>query len=143
MDHVKKPSERVFHAMLYELCATLMLVPLAAWIMGKSLGQMGGLSLMMAGGAMLCNMLFNALFERAERRWKLRRTVRVRAMHALLFEGTLVVLLVPLAAWWLSVSYWQALLLDLGFSCSSCPTPTCSTGATTRPGRHGYAAGRY
>ena len=25
------------------------------------------------------------------------------------------VLLVPLAAWWLSVSYWQALLLDLGF----------------------------
>ena len=115
MDHVKKPSERVFHAMLYELCATLMLVPLAAWIMGKSLGQMGGLSLMMAGVAMLCNMLFNALFERAERRWKLRRTVRVRCLHALLFEGTLVVLLVPLAAWWLSVSYWQALLLDLGF----------------------------
>ena len=61
--------------MLYELFATLMLVPLAAWIMGKSLGQMGGLSLMMAGVAMLCNMLFNALFERAERRWKLRRTV--------------------------------------------------------------------
>ena len=79
MDHVKKPSERVFHAMLYELCATLMLVPLAAWIMGKSLGQMGGLSLMMAGVAMLCNMLFNALFERAERRWKLRRTMRVRS----------------------------------------------------------------
>ena len=36
-------------------------------------------------------------------------------MHALLFEGGLVVLLVPLVAWWLEVSYWQAFLLDIGF----------------------------
>jgi len=26
-----------------------------------------------------------------------------------------VVMLVPLAAWWLAVSFWQAFLLDLGF----------------------------
>ncbi|WP_312379224.1 chlorhexidine efflux transporter, partial [Pseudomonas oryzihabitans] len=30
------------------------------------------------------------------------------------FEGGLILVLVPLAAWWLSISLWQALLLDLG-----------------------------
>jgi uncharacterized membrane protein len=111
----KRIQERVLHAVLYEACAMAMLVPLAALLTGNGMGQMGVLALMMSGVAMLFNMLFNALFERAERRWGLRRTVWVRSAHALLFEGGLVVMLVPLAAWWLDTSLWQALLLDLGF----------------------------
>jgi len=30
------------------------------------------------------------------------------------FEGGLVVLLVPLVAWWLGISWWAALVTDLG-----------------------------
>ena len=113
--HDKPISERIFHAVLYELCAMILLVPLASLVMDTGLGHMGVLALMMSSVAMLWNMLFNALFERAERRWGLTRTVWVRSAHALLFEGGLVVMLVPLAAWWLAVSLWQAFLLDLGF----------------------------
>lgn len=111
----KHLGERILHAVLYEVCAMVMLVPLAALLTGSGMGQMGVLALMMSCVAMLFNMLFNALFERAERRWGLQRTVWVRSAHAVLFEGGLVVMLVPLAAWWLQVSLWQALLLDLGF----------------------------
>ena len=37
-----------------------------------------------------------------------------RVAHALGFEAGLVVMLVPLFAWWLGVSLWQAFVLDLG-----------------------------
>ncbi|OWY40149.1 hypothetical protein CEK28_05295 [Xenophilus sp. AP218F] len=114
-DGKKTIWERILHAVLYELCAMLILAPLAALAMGTSLGHMGALALMMSTVAMLWNMVFNALFERVERACAWRRTVAVRSLHALLFEGGLVVMLVPLAAWWLGVSYWRAFLLDLGF----------------------------
>ena len=35
--------------------------------------------------------------------------------HAIGFEGGLLLVALPLVAWWLSISLWQALLLDLGF----------------------------
>ncbi|WP_159875580.1 multidrug/biocide efflux PACE transporter [Aquitalea denitrificans] len=111
----KHLGERILHAVLYEVCAMVMLVPLAALLTGSGVSLMGVLALMMSCVAMLFNMLFNALFERAERHWGLQRTRWVRCAHALLFEGGLVVMLVPLAAWWLETSLWQALLLDLGF----------------------------
>ncbi|AUH50811.1 hypothetical protein CXB49_08330 [Chromobacterium sp. ATCC 53434] len=111
----KKLAERVLHAVLYEVCAMALLVPLASLAMDKDIVHMGALALMMSTAAMLWNMVFNMLFERLERRFGWRRTASVRCLHALGFEGGLVVLLVPLAAWWLDSSYWQAFLLDLGF----------------------------
>ena len=39
--------------------------------------------------------------------------MRVRVVHALLFEGGLVVMLVPLIAWWLDISLWEALVADI------------------------------
>ncbi|AAQ60351.1 multidrug/biocide efflux PACE transporter [Chromobacterium violaceum] len=111
----KKLGERVLHAVLYEACAMALLVPLAALALQKNMLHMGALALMMSTAAMLWNMVFNALFERIERYFCWQRTVAVRCLHALGFEGGLVVLLVPLAAWWLDSSYWQAFLLDLGF----------------------------
>ncbi|QEL55078.1 multidrug/biocide efflux PACE transporter [Chromobacterium paludis] len=111
----KKLGERILHAVLYEACAMALLVPLAAMLMQENVLHMGALALMMSTVAMLWNMVFNAWFERLEKRFGWRRTVAVRSAHALGFEGGLVVMLVPLAAWWLGVGWWQALLLDLGF----------------------------
>jgi uncharacterized membrane protein len=63
---------------------------------------------------MLWNMLFNDLFDRAQRRLGFQRTLKARLCHAALFEVGLVVALVPLAAWWLSIGLLEALLLDIG-----------------------------
>jgi uncharacterized membrane protein len=42
------------------------------------------------------------------------RSLARRAAHAIGFEGGLVVTLVPLFAWWLDITLWHALMLDLG-----------------------------
>ena len=110
----KTIKERILHAVLYEVCAMLLLVPLGSWLLGSSPTHMGVLALMMSSIAMSWNMLFNALFERLERHYQWQRTVAVRSLHAILFEGGLVFICIPVVAWWMAVSYWQAFLLDIG-----------------------------
>ena len=61
-------------------------------------------------------MVFNALFDRAQRRWAFRRNLAARAVHALLFEIGLLLAIVPLAAWWLDMGLWQAFVLDIGIA---------------------------
>ena len=106
--------ERVFHALAFEILATSVCAPTLAWSMDKPLLQVGVLTLMFSTVAMLWNMIFNALFDRAQRRFGFHRTVRFRLLHAMLFEVGLILVLVPLAAWWLSISLFEALLVDLG-----------------------------
>ncbi len=107
-------GERIGHALAFELIALLICAPALAWLLGKPLLQLGLLTLMFSTVAMLWNMLFNWLFDRAQQRLGFRRDLRVRLCHALLFETGLIVVLVPLAAWWLSIGLLEALLLDIG-----------------------------
>lgn len=112
--HAKTLPERILHAVLYEVCAMALLVPLGSWLLGQGPAHMGALAIMLSTLAMSWNMLFGALFERLERRYQWQRTTLVRSLHAVLFEGGLVFICVPVVAWWMQVSYWEALLLDIG-----------------------------
>lgn len=107
-------GERIGHALAFEILALALTAPALAWLLGKPLLQLGVLTLMFSTVAMLWNMLFNWLFDRAQQRLGFRRDLRVRLCHALLFEAGLIVVLVPLAAWWLSIGLLEALLLDIG-----------------------------
>ncbi|ERH51197.1 membrane protein [Ectopseudomonas chengduensis] len=53
------------------------------------------------------------MFDRAQSRLGFERGLWARVSHALLFEVGLIVVLVPLAAWWLSIGLLEALLLDI------------------------------
>jgi uncharacterized membrane protein len=64
--------------------------------------------------ALLWNMVFNAGFDRLRRRIGFAMSLKVRVLHAIAFETGLIIAVVPLAAWWLSISLWQAFLLDIG-----------------------------
>lgn len=65
--------------------------------------------------AVIWNYVFNTLFERWEAKQAVRgRNLRQRIIHALGFEGGLIVFLVPMFAWWFDVSLWHAFLMDLG-----------------------------
>lgn len=107
-------GERIAHALAFESIALLICAPALAWLLGKPLLHLGLLTLMFSTVAMLWNMLFNYLFDQAQRRLGFRRDLRVRLCHAALFEVGLIVALVPLAAWWLSIGLLEALLLDIG-----------------------------
>ena len=73
------------------------------------------LSAITATIAMGWSMGFNALFEAWEARQSVKgRSLARRSVHALLFEGGLVVLVLPIMAWWLQVDIWTALKYEAG-----------------------------
>jgi uncharacterized membrane protein len=82
--------------------------------MDKPLLDMGVVTMAIAALALAWNVIFNGLFDRALKHYNLVRNAWVRVVHALLFEGGLVAVGVPLIAWWLKVSLWQAFVLDIG-----------------------------
>lgn len=100
--------------MLFEGIALCLCAPVMSYVLGKSLFDTGVLTIALATCAMLWNMLYNAMFERVEKKFGFKRSVPVRIGHAVGFEGGLVLVVVLLAAWWLSISYWDAFLLEMG-----------------------------
>lgn len=110
----KSTQERFLHAFGFEVLALLICAPMLAWVFGYPLAQVGVLSVMVSVIAMLWNMVFNALFDAAQRRVGFARTASVRVVHAMLFELGLILAVVPLAAWWLGIGLWAAFVLDIG-----------------------------
>ena len=114
-EYQRSVKERIFHALCYEVIGIIIFTPIVAYLMGLDLLHTGVLTAGISAIAMLWNMLFNAMFDRWAARKNWTRTVKIRVLHALLFEGGLIVAIVPLAAWWLEISLWQAFWLDIGF----------------------------
>jgi len=114
MNMQKSITERILQAVGFELLAILICTPLLAWIMKKPLLDMGAVTVLIAMLALGWNVVFNRFFDRLLERMNVAHNAWVRVVHALLFEGGLIVMGVPLIAWWLSVSLWQAFLLDIG-----------------------------
>ncbi|APC17954.1 hypothetical protein BLL42_20275 [Pseudomonas frederiksbergensis] len=110
----KSFTERVFQAIGFELLAVLLCTPLLAWLMDKSMVDMGVATIAIGLIALAWNVLFNGLFDRLLKHLALVPSAATRVLHAVLFEGGLVAVSVPLIAWWLNVSLLQALILDIG-----------------------------
>ncbi|EGH95922.1 hypothetical protein ALQ72_03052 [Pseudomonas syringae pv. maculicola] len=110
----KTIRERALHATLFEVGGVILVAPLLAWIMDHSLAMMGIMTVMISTVAMLWNMVYNALFDRLRSRFGFAMTAMTRILHAIGFEAGLILAVVPLAAWWLSISLMQAFWLDIG-----------------------------
>jgi len=108
-------KRRILYITLYEGIAIVAAGAGLAWMTGQGAGHSAVASVLASAIAILWNFIFNALFERWESRQAVRgRSLRRRVAHAIGFEGGLVAFLVPVFAWWLDVSLWQALVMDLG-----------------------------
>lgn len=108
-------KRRVVYVGLYEFIAILLSAILLELMSNAGAAESLGLAIAASAVAIVWNLIFNGLFERWEsRRQQQGRSLGVRIIHAIGFEGGLLVLLVPLVAWWYSVGLWQALLMDLG-----------------------------
>lgn len=62
--HKRKLPERIFHAVCFEGIATAILAPTAAWLMQRSVMEMGGLTIILATTAMVWNIIYNFGFGR-------------------------------------------------------------------------------
>jgi uncharacterized membrane protein len=107
-------KRKLVYVTLYEAIAIgVCSVAFAVWS-GQGLWRASALSVAASAVAVVWNLAFNTVFEAWERRQSVRgRSLARRLVHALGFEGGLVLLLVPLIAWWLDIGLWQALMMDL------------------------------
>lgn len=106
---------RVVYVTLYEAIAIAVASLGLAAMSGQGMGHSSLLAALASAVAVVWNFIFNGLFEA----WESRQSVRGlglgrRLAHAVGFEGGLILALVPMFAWWLDVSLWQALVMDLG-----------------------------
>ena len=108
-------TRRILQAVLYELGAIALTGPVIGLSFDTSAGSAFLLAVVMSTIALAWNYVFNALFERWESRQAVKgRSAWRRLAHGIGFEGGLVVMLVPLMAWWLQTSLQTALLAELG-----------------------------
>ncbi|GLO15177.1 MULTISPECIES: multidrug/biocide efflux PACE transporter [Pseudomonas] len=108
-------TERLVHAVGYEVFAVLLCAPLLSWVMGKSLATAGALAVTLSVIAMLWNMVYNALVDRWVQTERIHWKASARFVHGLGFEAGLVVWCLPVAAWMLDISLLQAFMVELGF----------------------------
>lgn len=108
-------KRKIVYVSLFEVIAIAATTIGFSYFSGQSAGHSSLLAVASSAIAVAWNLTYNTLFERWEARQTVRgRSLRRRAAHALGFEGGLTIVLVPLFAWWLEVSLWQALILDIG-----------------------------
>ncbi len=107
------------HSILFEFALLGICTPIIALIFNKSFSHTGMMSLWLSATAMICNVLYNYLFDRTLVFFKLPlypRSFRLRCFHSILFEICLMIFTLPMIIWWMDFSFSQALVLDLSFS---------------------------
>ncbi|HDY97178.1 MAG TPA: PACE efflux transporter [Pseudomonas sabulinigri] len=107
-------KRKLVYVTFYELIAVAV-VTLTLLVLGHPVISAGVASIITSIVAVSWNLTWNTAFERWERQQQQRlRTIKRRVAHALGFELGLLVILVPAMAWWLGISLYHALVLDLG-----------------------------
>lgn len=112
---MRTPMDRIRHTVGFELIGLLIFAPLASWVFGYGLPQMGLMAVVASAIAAVWNYVYNLLFDKAMLRLtgQLRKSTAVRVLHAILFELGLLVVFLPAVAWYLGISLMQALLMDI------------------------------
>lgn len=106
---------KLLYAVSFETLGTLVAALGLMAMSQASAGSSLALSALAATVALVWSFAFNTAFEAWEARQPRRgRPLSRRIVHALLFEGGLVLILVPVMAWWLQVTLWQALAYEAG-----------------------------
>ncbi|MGQ0610956.1 MAG: PACE efflux transporter [Paracoccaceae bacterium] len=104
---------KVLYAVSFEIIGILIAGLALMALAGADPVRSFSLSALAATIAMAWSYAFNSLFEAWEaRQASAGRSRARRAAHAILFEGGLLAILLPLTAWWLGVSLWTALILE-------------------------------
>ncbi len=108
-------SDRVRHAIMFEIIGLAVFTPAAAFLFDQPIGHMGVIGIVSATAATVWNFIFNLGFDRAMLRVRgsVAKTMPIRVLHTALFELGLIAILIPFIAWYLGIGLMTALFLDL------------------------------
>jgi uncharacterized membrane protein len=110
-------KRKAVYVLFYEGIAIVVATWGLALLSDSGIGPAGVAAVMASVVAVVWNLVFNQMFEAWEARQAVKgRSIRRRVAHAIGFEGGLLAALVPLFAWWLDVSLWHALVMDVALA---------------------------
>lgn len=110
----KSTTERLFHAILFELLGNVVIALSLSCILKVSLLQSGKLSVTSAITATVWNYVFNKCFDAVQKKYLFERVFIVRVLHAVIFEVVLVLSLTPVAMFLLQLSLVKAFMVEIG-----------------------------
>lgn len=113
---LRSGKDRLRYAISFELLLMAILVPVGAAFFDKPLAEIGLLGAVLAGKAMLLNLVYNWVFDKIDARAGRIASDRShfgRILHAIGFETSLVLTSLPIYAWWLGIGLLEALMTDL------------------------------
>lgn len=106
--------ERICQAVLFEVLAvTLSIIGLVIFT-NHDTSSLSETMIVIASIAMLWNYCFNRIFDHFATGNKEKRSFLFRLFHVILFEAGLLFITIPVMAYILDVSLWQAFIMDLG-----------------------------
>ncbi len=113
---LRSGRDRLRYTISFELLLMAILVPAGAAFFDKPIAEIGLLGAILAGKAMLINLVYNWVFDKIDARSgrvASERSHLGRILHAIGFEASLVVTSLPIYAWWLGIGLLEALVTDI------------------------------
>jgi uncharacterized membrane protein len=102
-------KERIFHSVLFEALALLIVVPASVMLMATETLTMTGLAVAMSLTAMIWNYIYNLGFDHVFGHQRIKRGLIIRIFHSLGFEFGLLIPTIPLIMWVLDLALWPAM----------------------------------
>ncbi|MFB9950020.1 PACE efflux transporter [Rhizobium puerariae] len=115
---MRTTRDRIRHAISFELIGLAIVTPLGSFAFGMPAADIGVVGLGSATLATGWNYVYNLGFDHVMQRMtgNTRKSPAVRVAHAVLFELGLLIILLPLIAWYLGIGILHALAMDLSFA---------------------------
>jgi len=113
-------ADRLRQIALFEVGGLVLITPPFAWASGVALSESVALLAVLALVAAIWNGSFNTLFDwvdgRLSGRTADRRPLRLRLVHAALFECGLLILTLPVIMYWTGLGWVEALIADIALA---------------------------
>ena len=115
---MRTARDRIRHAILFEVIGLALIIPLGTLLFGLPASDMGVIGVGSAFAATAWNYVYNLGFDHAMQRLAghTRKSLPLRAAHAVLFKAGLLVILLPPIAWYLGMSLVQAFVMDVAIA---------------------------
>ena len=106
--------DRIRHAVGFEVIALILSIPIMSFFFSFDIKDIGVIAIVGSIMATIWNYGFNIIFDKGMVRFKRStfKTPAIRVLHVLLFESGLLMLYLPMVAWYLGISLWQAFIMD-------------------------------
>ena len=117
---LRSPLDRLRQVALFEVGGLILITPPFVWLSGVSVRDSIVMLALIAGLAALWNAVYNTLFDWVEGRLTGRtadlRPYPLRVLHALGFEGGLILMSLPIVMAWTGMDWLEALIADTGLA---------------------------